>query len=277
MIYFAYDGSINGDWVSRYAIRLAAATATRQLCLLHIRGEEELQQTTVDAGIERIRRECNEEKVELEVVEHELQGSVAATLQQMLPATPPEDALLVLGTRVRPRQRRYLAGTVADAMLRQRHLDTLAVRVVHPGLLGVPHTLLFSLTGSAGERENNCRLLALLAPNLRRLHLLFLLPVRSLWQRLFGHRDGEALRRQGQVYVDACENELTSHLQLSPHAIDVRVRFSEHMAIDLVIHARKHKSQLICLAYDGSRQELQLIERLLKEAPCDVAVFGPRD
>lgn len=35
-IYLAYDGSINGDWVARYAIRLTGNTPARQLTLLHI-------------------------------------------------------------------------------------------------------------------------------------------------------------------------------------------------------------------------------------------------
>ena len=35
-IFLAYDGSINADWVSRYAIRIAANSPGRKLFLLHI-------------------------------------------------------------------------------------------------------------------------------------------------------------------------------------------------------------------------------------------------
>lgn len=38
MLHFAYDGSINGDWVSHYAVQLASAQHDRTLRLIHFRG-----------------------------------------------------------------------------------------------------------------------------------------------------------------------------------------------------------------------------------------------
>jgi nucleotide-binding universal stress UspA family protein len=282
MIYFAYDGSINGDWVSRYAIRMAAGMPEPRLRLLHIRDDGDASHAEVTAaGIERIRRECEEEGIAFEEAVHAQRGSVAETLQQVLADESPAGSMLVLGTRVRPRHRRYLAGTVAEAMLAWRRLDIVAVRVVHPGLLGVPHTLMLSFAGDAYEGEAFGRLLQLLSPHIHRLHLLYLLRVRRLWWHLFGRRYAERQHQLAHAHIEQCEAQLTEQAAISPRHVDVRVRFADHPAIDMIAHARKHKAQLLVLGYDGggipSQQERRLVERLLKSAPCDVAIYGPKD
>lgn len=40
MLYFAYDGSIHGDWVSHYAARFAAAQSSQRLILIHVRNHQ---------------------------------------------------------------------------------------------------------------------------------------------------------------------------------------------------------------------------------------------
>ena len=37
MLHFAYDGSIHGDWVARYAMRMATRLPEPRLQVLHIR------------------------------------------------------------------------------------------------------------------------------------------------------------------------------------------------------------------------------------------------
>ena len=37
MLVFAYDGSLNGDWVAHYAVRFAVHTGARTLRLVHVR------------------------------------------------------------------------------------------------------------------------------------------------------------------------------------------------------------------------------------------------
>ena len=82
-IYLAYDGSINGDWVSHYAVRMAARHAGRTLYLLHvedrIRGATELQ-----AKLERIASECEPVGVRCETLVHPLHGGVRTDLENLL-------------------------------------------------------------------------------------------------------------------------------------------------------------------------------------------------
>jgi hypothetical protein len=64
MIYLAYDGSLNGDWVSRYAIRMASRSPQKKLVLVHVLDgqipTERLQLKTM-----AIEAECRARQVEL--------------------------------------------------------------------------------------------------------------------------------------------------------------------------------------------------------------------
>ena len=65
MLVFAYDGTLNGDWVAHYAVRFAANLRDRQLRLVHL--YEGSPQPQVPERIERIDRECGLLGVTLEV------------------------------------------------------------------------------------------------------------------------------------------------------------------------------------------------------------------
>jgi hypothetical protein len=53
MIYLAYDGSINGDWIAGYAVTLAARDPERRLTVLHV-ATGEFQLDDIGARIEKI-------------------------------------------------------------------------------------------------------------------------------------------------------------------------------------------------------------------------------
>ncbi|MBW1743965.1 MAG: hypothetical protein JRJ47_11170 [Deltaproteobacteria bacterium] len=64
VIYIAYDGSLNGDWVSRYGIRLATHMPEKRLTLVHI-ADGTVSPVRVAEKIEKIQRECNVHGIEL--------------------------------------------------------------------------------------------------------------------------------------------------------------------------------------------------------------------
>ncbi len=144
MIFFAYDGSINGDWVSHYATHLAARHARKTLQVIHVRDG-----TTSEAKLERelvpIRAESERLRIELIVRNEVLHGSVFESIRSLVPAGPA--SFLVCGARARERQRGLLSGSVAEQSLRSGHCNVLAVRVVNPGQLGVPRRLLVPVSG----------------------------------------------------------------------------------------------------------------------------------
>lgn len=144
MICLAYDGSLNGDWVARYAVRFAAEATERTLHLFHVR-DGTIATTALEAKLEHLERECGAQGVELFPQVLALGRGVLPTLLQALPTDPA--AFVVCGTRVRGAGKPLLAGTVAERLLALCAHSVLALRVVQPGLLGAPHDLLLPLSG----------------------------------------------------------------------------------------------------------------------------------
>jgi nucleotide-binding universal stress UspA family protein len=144
MVYLAYDGSLNGDWVSRYAIRFAAHGTERTLNLLHVL-DGKVPEAELERKIEHLRRECLGQGVELFPQLLPLAHGVFPSLAQAIPAGA--ESLVVCGTRVRSTRKPFLSGTVAELLLRHGAFPVLAVRVVQPGLLGSPRELLIPLAG----------------------------------------------------------------------------------------------------------------------------------
>ena len=115
MITFAYDGTLNGDWVAHYATRFAANEPDRRLRLLHVR-EEAAASTAIERLIAAIGAECALLGVALEPEVHSADDKgIAARLLELAPIGP--DALLVCGTRARPRNFAFLEGTVSQRLL----------------------------------------------------------------------------------------------------------------------------------------------------------------
>jgi len=57
MLYFAHDGSLNGDWVPDYAARLAANGQEKTLELIRVR-DGQVAEPDLEAKLARIRAEC---------------------------------------------------------------------------------------------------------------------------------------------------------------------------------------------------------------------------
>ncbi|BCU07550.1 universal stress protein [Allochromatium tepidum] len=65
MFGFAYDGSINGDWVSHYAVQLAGTHPDRTLRLVHVR-DGRVESSRLAEKLDRLRLECESQGVRLE-------------------------------------------------------------------------------------------------------------------------------------------------------------------------------------------------------------------
>lgn len=146
MFYFAYDGSINGDWVSHYAIHLVAGHPDKSLHLLHV-DDGQTSESSLNSKLQRLRGECNRAGVKLVPDVVTSAGDVYRAIRSHVPPGP-QHALLC-GLRVRSQKQGLLRGTVSERLLRSQHCNVLAVRVVQPGLLGVPRRLLWPITDNS--------------------------------------------------------------------------------------------------------------------------------
>ena len=278
MIILAHNGSLYGDWVARYAMRFAAAEADRKLLLLHV----------LDGRIERAIAEnrfvrLGEESAAAGVICHQellpLGHSVHRTLRQATPHEP--TALLLCGTRVKPRRQAFLTGSVAELLLRSHQCPVLALRVVQPGLLGLPHDLLLPLAGHPDGFDRLEPILRRFAPQLRRLHLLHALLVNPLAQPHQGAARRAQLLENGHRYLDGVHGHLAEKLALPHCAVDCQVLLATDPTHQILVEASRLKAQMLLLG--ASERSLahrvfhgRTLEQILRDTPCDVGIYrGP--
>jgi nucleotide-binding universal stress UspA family protein len=278
MIILAHDGSLYGDWVARYALRFAAAETDRKLLLLHVR-DGRVEETLAEARFARLTEACADAAVTFHQELLPLGHSVHRVLRQATPHDP--EALLLCGTRVKPRRQALLAGSVAELLLRSHQCPVLALRVVQPGLLGLPHDLLLPLAGHPDGFARLEPILRRLAPQLRKLYFLHALPVNPLAQPHLSPARQARLLRDGQLYLDRICAELAEGFVPCPFAVDRRVLITADPVHQILVEASRLKAQMLLLG--ASERSLahrvfhgQTLERILRETPCDVGIYrGP--
>ncbi len=275
MIHFAYDGSLNGDWVSRYAIRMAAHAREGGLKILHVR-DGSLASAILEAKLERIEAECREHGVEPKL---ELLSEGPGVFGALAAAVPEgREQFLICGTRIRSRGQAYLRGTVAARLLRSRRFNVLAVRVVQPGLLGHPQRLLLPLAGHPRGFRSVWPFFRLFLPQLQSLYLLRILPLGSLRLRYIEPSRERLLRQKGLEYLRRIVEEIERGCDRQAFYLDSRVAVCDDWAGEILLQASQVKARMILLgATERSRMERLLrsdgLERVLRLAPCDLGVY----
>jgi len=278
MVFLAYDGSLNGDWVARYAIQLASRTGERSLTLLHV-ADGSLSAELLEAKLDAVQRLCREQEVSLTRCMLALHDRVETSLLKVLPGDA--GLLLVCGTRVRRRSRGYLAGTVAERLLAASRIPVLALRVVQPGLLGQPRSLLLPFGGHPRGCRDLAPLLTSLLPGFEVIHLLRAMAVRP--GRLLHLTSAERLRlrQAGQHYLDHIRDEIRLLAGEPSPRVDEHLVFCDDWVNEILMHASRLRIQLTIIGSSNQPRWRQLlrpagIERLLADTPCDIGIYrGP--
>jgi len=277
VLVFAYDGSLNGDWVAHYAVRFAANTSDRKLRLVHV--------TDASPGPslgERIARIADECKVLGVVLETELAPRSGVKVVERLLDIVPRRATLIAGLRARPRNRAFLAGTVSARLLAAGRFSVIAMRVVHPGVLGQPGSVLLPIACRPHQAAFALPLLRLIGADLHRLHLLFVRELSGLRSRFMSHEGAEQLLARGRALVAPIEDELRAGLAPHRFELDSSVVVSDDVPKEILLCAGKHRSRLIGLGASWRTLPERIvfgspIEQLLRDAPSDVAVYRTVD
>ena len=275
MLFFAYDGTINGDWVSDYAVRLAAHHSQRRLQLVHV-DERRLDHVELDRRVERIAAKCERLSVELHVDVRNLSRTVFATLAGAIPTG--SDSFLVCGTRIRGRSRGYLKGSVGERFLTTRKSNVLVLRVIRPGQLGVPRNVLAPVSGHPGSFASGVPFLRLLAPDIGHVHVLHVVRIGHWRLRRLAPDEIERLRSAGIDYCQRVERETIGAGGLGDVRLDAHATVSDDVPRDICNFAARLKAELIYLGASEQNwmQRLLLgnpLERVFRNAPCDVGVY----
>jgi nucleotide-binding universal stress UspA family protein len=275
MIYLAYDGSLNGDWVSRYSVCLATHTSEKKLTLVHIE-DGSVSSARVLEKIRRIEQDCNACGVALSLEMHPLRKSVFQTLLNAIPHG--RESFVVCGTRIRSRRQSFLSGTISEKLLRYNHFNVLAIRVVQPGLLGNPGKFLIPLAGHPRGFQSAWPFFRLFLPEVKEVYLLRVMIVSSLWLRQLSLQHAHALREKGLRYLCDVIEDIKQRCAPTKFWLDSRVVLSDDWPREILVHSSKLKARMILL---GASERTLLartlhanpLERVLRGTPCDTGIY----
>jgi nucleotide-binding universal stress UspA family protein len=275
MIYFAYDGSLNGDWVSRYAIRFAAHTEERRLTLVHIR-DKSVRAEILEEKIARIDRECGDFGIRLLSDIRPVEKNVSHSLLESIPAGP--DSVVVCGTRIHSPKKAYLAGTISEKLLRHGRFPVLVQRVVQPGLLGNPRDLLIALAGHPRGFATAWTFFQFFLPDVEKVHLLRVMPVNVFSFPHLSLKKTRSLRREGAIYLSQVAEEIYSARGVSEFHLDTHIVVAEDWVGEILTQASKLKSRFLLLGATEQSRLRRLVrrgqlERLLGQTPCDAGIY----
>lgn len=277
-VYLAYDGSVNGDWIARYAIRLAARTPERKLWVLYCE-DVSIPTPALADKFHTLTAEAEAQGVEAVCEVIPAPGGVFRGLLARVPEDP--RTRLVCGLRVKAGRRGYLAGTVSEKLLAHEKFHTLAIRVVQPGLLGVARDVLVPVKEGLRGFADGMAFLELLAGDIRRVHVLKVMALRAgAFRRLDASRAG-ALNAEGLEQAQAVASAIAAETAAEPWQLTSLVRIADNWVKQVVIEAGRLRSDLIYLR--AQRTSLRPLfrfgdpmEELLRDTPCDVALYrGP--
>jgi len=274
-IYLAYDGSINADWVSRYAIRMAANLENRSITLVHI-PDGSIPPEVIRRKLHAIAEECSSHGIKLHCEQPPLRHTVFRTLLATIPPSP--DSYCICGARITSRRGGFLRGTISEQLLEARKFNVLAIRVVMPGLLGCPDDLLFPLAGHPRGFYAAMPFLHLLAPGIHNLYLLRIMQVNSLLLRYLSRQQYRAIYRRGADYLHLVTREIARENLTTEFHVDTRIVLAADWVAEILIQASELRARLILLGateerFPASRLRAAKVERLLRKTPCDVAIY----
>lgn len=274
-IYLAYDGSINADWLSRYAIRMVAGLYRRKIILIHIR-DRGSPKAPLEAKLAAIAAECQAHGIDLQCVIEPLGRSVAADLLALIP--PGTNSYCLCGARIAPRGRGFLAGTVSERLLRSQRFNVMAIRVVSPGLLGRPTTLLFPLAGHPRGFAAAMPFLRMLAPSLAALHLLRVMEVNPFFFRYISAGAARKRLTEGREYLTRVSAEISGEIGEAGLHLDRHVVLSDDWAKEILVQAGRIHASMIMLGATERNIPSRFfsagkLEQILRHTPCDVGIY----
>jgi hypothetical protein len=275
MVFLAYDGSINADWISRYAMHMASNSSGKKLGIFHVLdGVTPLAK--IQAKLETIKNECRYHGVDFTSESLRMDTTVYNTLLKAIPAG--DEIYCLCGLRTSSMGKGFLAGTISEQLLRCKRFNVLAIRVVNPGLLGCPADILFPLAGHPRGFQTAMPFFMMLAPSVHKLQVLRIMCVNPLWFRYMSASAVNRRLRRGEDYVRMVIDEIREETDVKGLHLDSGVVLSDDWAKEVIIQASKLRNQMILLgASDRSLPSRffygNKIEQILRKTPCDVGIY----
>lgn len=168
---------------------------------------------------------------------------------------------------------------MAEKLLKTHLCPVLAVRVVLPGLLGNPRSLLLPLAGHGQGADRFIPFLSRLAPQLSYLHLFRVMNLDYVRHAHLSRRREEALRQSGMHYLGQITRDILQKLPAFPqYSLNRQVAIANSWPEEVIIQATRLKVHLIMLGISERSLAHQLVfgkglEQVLLNTPCDVGIY----
>ncbi|TKB27386.1 universal stress protein [Desulfopila sp. IMCC35006] len=274
-IILAYDGSINADWVARYAIQSAGTFSGGQLTLLHVL-DGTFTRRRIKEKIAAIVTEGEQRCVSCQHLIVEQAGDVYSTLLQTIPSG--EQSYCLCGARIAPRGRGFLTGTVSEKLFRCQRFNVMAIRVVSPGLLGCPSTLLFPLAGHPRGFRTAMPFLQMTAASVKKLYLLRVMTANPIHFRYISATAAQRKIAEGYEYLNRVAGEIRKQTPGVPWRLDSSVILSDDWAKEILIQAGKINASMILLGATERNLTSRFfygnkLEQILRDTSCDVGIY----
>jgi hypothetical protein len=145
-----------------------------------------------------------------------------------------------------------------------------------------PGSVLLPLGVRPGSAANALLVLRLLGPDLHRLHVLFVREPPRFRPRILSREGSRGRLAEERALAARLEEALRTGLAPHRFELDSSVAVSDDAPREVLLHAARYRSRLICLeASDRSLPSRLLyrdpIERVLRDTPSDVAVYRSLD
>ena len=277
MIYLAYDGSLNGDWISWYAIRMASRSPQKELVLVHVL-DGKIPAEQIEVKIKALEARCRCQQVQLiSNMIPPLNQNVFQSLMRFIPEG--EKTICVCGTRARSRPKGFLAGTISAKFLQHHRFNVLAIRVVQPGIFGNAKRFLLPLAGHPRKLKSLSPFLRLFPPDIQDVYLLRIMAVSAFRFRHLSSKQRRSLLIKGRSYLSEAAAEIAREVASPSFYLDTRVVVSDDWPGEILMHANHLKVQMILLG--ASERTLparflyyeNALERILTRTPCDMGIY----
>lgn len=274
-IFLVYDGSINSDWVSRYAIRIAANSNHKKLFLFHIL-DGSFSTEEIQIKIKAIADECAFSNVEVGHAVLPVAKNVFSTIMESIPHG--EENYCICGARVSSRGKGFLTGTISEQLLHANKFNVLAFRVVHPGLLGCPREILVPLVGQKAQARAILPFYHLLSPDIEKIHFLSIIHANPWLIPYFSKKRIRALKNKGFIRIREFLDDIREKEDSQSIRYDGRVVLSDDWVHETLVQASQLNARLVLLEATGRGLlyrfiPLGRIERFLRNTTCDVGLF----
>ena len=274
-VFLTYDGSVNAEWIAHYALHMAAQTPEKILTVVYVE-DAAVPAPRLLAGLKTIETQAGS----LGVIVHNqilpMRRGILGGLSEYLPPGP--ETIVICGARARKGRRGHLRGTISERLMQLRKYNVLAIRVVQPGLLGQPRSVMIPVAGKREGIRLSLPILRLLAPDITRLHLLRVVERRRSFLQRLPNNNADQVRENAFRQLRSIEARIRNRVELPENAVELLVRIAASWTEETILQANYFHSGLIFV--EASRIGLarhflpgKPIETLLGQANCDVAVY----